>query len=249
MQTIDLEKYVADLELREPGASFPVSRDVQSALVEGEQQSFLNDRSVVSFASGVSGPYRRDVLNSVLLAQLAANKKFPAEEQLLEWYREFIHVLGNLGWTIQAAEFSTYKASKDIFEVENVVIDILTSAFGSSFANVIAKTLDSIKSLSDADGKLKVFEKNTHSVSKGVFQLALASEENGTVSLQMGSFLLAASGEIKKILFFRSSRDKVRLDYCSRTGTLNEEVYAGAREAIQEKLGQKLAQFVAEIEI
>ena len=249
MKTMDLEKYVADLQLSTSGAAYPARKSAGSLVTPNEEQSFLNDKSLVSFASGVSGQRRKDVLNSVLLAQLAANKQFPDDANILEWYKTFVKILNNLGWTIQAAEFSTFQASADVFEVENAIIDILTKAFGGAFKTAITSTLDAIKSLSDHDGKITAFEKNTHSLSKGAFQIALATEKDETVALQIGTFLLTSSNEIKKILFFKSSKDKTKLEYCSREGTLVEEIYATVRSTITDKLGDKINQFVAEIEI
>ncbi len=248
MKTIDHKKYVKDLEIKTPVAGFPISRDVMQ-VSEGVEQSFLNAKSLVSFVSEVNGQRRSDVLNSVLLAQLAANKQFPEEAQILDWYKAFVKVLNNLGWTIEAAEFSSFVSSSTIFEVENAIIDILTAAFGGTFQSVIIKTLGAIKSLSDTNGKITAFEKNTHSLSKGAFQIGLAKEENGTVSLQLGTFLLTSSNEIKKILFFKSSKDKTRLDYTSRQGTLNEEVYNNIRQPVMDKLGGKVTEFIAEVEI
>ncbi|MDB5203097.1 MAG: hypothetical protein JWQ27_2506 [Ferruginibacter sp.] len=250
MQQEDLKEYVNSLPLLEPAAEFPGAKGANGDLAsEGVEQSFLNAKSLVSFVTDVQGQRRNDVLNSVLFAQLAANKQFPNDEQIMDWYKAFIHVLNTLGWVIEAAEFSTFKASKDIFEVENAIIDILTTAFGGSFMTVIAKTMSSIKDLSDGNGSITAFEKNTHSLSKGAFQIGVAMEENDTVSLQLGTFLLTSSNEIKKILFFKSSKDKTRLDYCSRKGTLNEDVYGSIRETVKARLGEKTSQFIAEVEI
>ena len=250
MQAHDPVKFVRDLEFQDAREAFPIERGGQAPdMTEGVEQSFMNAKSLVSFVSDINGQRRSDVLNSVLLAQLAANKKFPDENQLVDWYKEFVRVLNNLGWAIEAAEFSSFESNSTVFEAENAIISILTAAFGGSFMVVITKTLEAIKGLSDSNGKITAFEKNTHSQSKGAFQIGLATEANGTVTLQMGTFLLTSSNEIRKILFFKSTKDKTKLNYCSRTGTLNEEVYAKIRTQVQDKLGGKITDFIAEIEL
>ena len=251
MQSHDPVKFVQDLEFEDSRAAFPIERGGGQApdMAEGVEQSFMNAKSLVSFVSDINGQRRSDVLNSVLLAQLAANKKFPDENQLVDWYTEFVRVLNNLGWAIEAAEFSSFESNGTVFEAENAIISILTAAFGGSFMVVITKTLEAIKGLSDSNGKITAFEKNTHSQSKGAFQIGLAREENGTVTLQMGTFLLTSSNEIRKILFFKSTKDKTTLNYCSRTGTLNEEVYAKIRTQVQDKLGIKITDFITEIDL
>ncbi|RYF64822.1 MAG: hypothetical protein EOO39_25970 [Cytophagaceae bacterium] len=174
MQAHDPVKFVRDLEFEDAKESFPIERGGQAPnMAEGVEQSFMNAKSLVSFVSDINGQRRSDVLNSVLLAQLAANKKFPNESQLVDWYKTFVSVLTNLGWAIQGAEFTSFEAKGTVFDAENAIISILSSAFGGSFMTVVTKTLEAIKGLSDSNGKLTVFEKNTHSYAKGAFQIGL----------------------------------------------------------------------------
>ncbi len=93
------------------------------------------------------------------------------------------------------------------------------------------------------------FEKNTHSLTKGCFQIALVVEKNDSVSMQLGTFLLTSTNKIKQILFFTSKKDKTTLQYTSRRGTLDTEVYAPVRDAVLQKLGANISTYVAEIEI
>lgn len=253
MLTQDIVGYVSDLQVQAPAGRFPLFRGEPGEAVppvrEGEEQAFLADKSLVSFISEVSGQNRKDVLNSTLLAQMAANKKFPDDKDILQWYQSFIEVLSKIGWNIEASEISTFEASKNVFEIEKAIIDILTSALGGGYMPVILKTLESIKNMSKDDSKIVAFEKNTHSLTKGCFQIALAIEKNETVSMQLGTFLLTSSNKIKQILFFTSKKDKTKLQYTSRRGTLNSEAYSMVRDAVLQKLGANISAYVAEIEI
>jgi hypothetical protein len=182
------------------------------------------------------------------LAQLAANKKHSLESNMQEWYQTFIQVLNKIGWVVEAGEINKFESKESVFEVENVIIDILTAAFGSGYIAIIKKVLESFKQMSEND-KIKVFEKNTHTLSKGCFQIGLASETNGAVSMQLGTFLLTSTNEIKRILFVKVTKDKTTLEYSSRQATFNEEVYAAAREVILKKLSDDITDYVAELEI
>lgn len=248
-QKIDHLKFVNDLEVTGLKAAFPASRSDEVATANTGEQSFINAKSLVSFVSEVSSQNRQDVLNSVLLAQLAANTKFPEEENSLEWYKEFIRVLNNIGWTIEEAQFSRFNSSHSVFEVQNAIIDIITTAFGGVFLPIIKKTLEAIKNLGDSTGKIIAFEKNTHSLSKGAFQIGLANETDSVVVLQLGTFMLTSTSQIKQILFFKSSKDETTLDYNSRKATLNSTIYSKVREAVAEKLGFKAEDFITGIQI
>jgi hypothetical protein len=251
MAAQDPISYVSDLELSFPSEKFETvrTRSGESPVKEGEEQAFLADKSLVSFISEVSGQNRKDVLNSTLLAQLAANKKYPNEADMLKWYETFIGVLSKIGWNIENAEVSTFEQTKNVFEIEKAIIDILTAAFGGGYIKVISKTLESLKNMSADDKKIIAFEKNTHSLTKGCFQIALAVEKNDSVSVQLGTFILTTNNKIKQILFFKSTKDKTKLQYTSRRGTLNSEIYADVRTTVVQKLGKNISEYVAEIEI
>ena len=51
----------------------------------------------MSFTENLSGQNKEDVLNSTLLAQLAANKKYDRKSQHDEWYMFYMKVLENVG--------------------------------------------------------------------------------------------------------------------------------------------------------
>src|SRR5216683_1057876 len=80
--------FISELEL--PAlAGGTVFRDSQQVLVPKIDQpsAYVNAGSVVSFVSGVSSRNQTDVLNTTLLAQLAANKKFDREIDTVNWYK------------------------------------------------------------------------------------------------------------------------------------------------------------------
>jgi hypothetical protein len=254
MDTASVLNFISGLELKEPQEQFKTKKKRSltnnfELVAEGKEQIFIADKSIVSFVSQVGNQNRKDVLNSTLFAQMAAHKKFPDEKNLIEWYNTFVNVLSSVGWNIEASEFAKWESSKSILEVENVIIDILTAAFGANYIAIIKNTLESIKKLSDGNNKLNVFEKNTHTLSKGCFQMAIAVEENDTVALQLATFFLTSKNEIQKIIFFKSTKDSTKLEYASKRGTLNTELYSQIRFGVLEKLGTAIKNNIAEIEI
>ena len=139
----DVALYVSALELERPNEMFEVVRakgPVEAEVVkEGEEQSFLSDKSILSFVADVSAQNRQDILNSTLLAQLAANKRTPIENNMKEWYKAYIDVLGNIGWVTQNVEINEYETRDNLFEVENVIVDILSASFGAGYITLIKK--------------------------------------------------------------------------------------------------------------
>jgi hypothetical protein len=76
-----------------------------AALVDPGPQppsAYVAAASVVSFADGVTGQQKEDLLNSTLLAQLAANHRFDREKDTLNWYEAYRTVLRGVGWRSEA---------------------------------------------------------------------------------------------------------------------------------------------------
>jgi len=253
MQLKDVNKFVQGLEIAVAKSTYPSAKAVGDAentqkFIEGKEQAFLNDRSIFSFAAEVKGQIREDVLNSTLLAQLAANKAFSDPNKLVEWQKKFAEVLANLGWIVEASEFQNFNSEHDLVEVESVIIDILTATFGSGIVPIVIKTLGAIKGLAGTDGKIKAFESNSTSVSKGVFQLGIATQKDDVVALQLGSFIISSKNKIKRILFVKIEKDNTSMDYNSQKLTLAQGNYTKVREAIIEKLGKKTEDYIAAID-
>jgi hypothetical protein len=251
MPTIDPKKFVSQLELAP--VEIAMDRDLTVSglqeMTDNEEEAYVNQKSLVSFVSSVSGQNRKDVLNSTLLAQRAADKKYPDPADVRKWYDMYIDVLTQIGWVVEEKNFADFDSSNAIFEMENVVIDILATLVGQNYIAIIKSTLDAVKSLSEGDGRIKIFESNSHNFKKGNFQIGLVNETNGAVSMNLGAFMLESQDGIKKILFFKSGKDKSALSYYSIRCTLNDDMYSLVRKDILKKLGPATSAFIGRLDI
>ncbi len=247
-----INEYIAGLAIQ-PGEPYRKIRKTLGVeapslpIKEGADQSFFSEKSILSFASQVSAQNRSDVLNTVLLAQMAANKA--VNNDTLLWYNKFLEILSKTGWIIEGKDLQTYESNSDLFEIQNVIIDILTSVFGSTYIAIIKKTLDAIKGLSDEDKKIKAFEKNTMEASQSYFQIALATEENTVVAMKLGTFVINSFNNITSVLFFKAEKSKTTVQYISKNATFNSDVFAIARGNVTKMLGENLLINIAEIDI
>ena len=201
------------------------------------------------FDGTVSQQSKFDVLNSKLLAQLAATKKFNRETQIINWYKYYRTVLENVGYVVDAFGFSKYNASGRKFTMDRAVIDVLKSLTSNDKLDILKSGINALKALDDGDGRLVLFEKSTHNLERGNFQVSVASEKDGFVSLDLGAFHFKSKKKVKKILWFGSSKSDVSFSAKAQSVTLNPQVYSQVREAIVKKLGKKAKSFIKQIEI
>lgn len=248
----ELEKYIASLELAEsnlPKGHFEVFAALEGfENAESAETSFLNFKSLNSFVANVSEGRREDVLNSLLLAQRAATKAFPEETQIVNWYKKYYEVLNTIGWVIENKDFTIFDTSATLFEIDKAIFEIISTALTGNQLAILTKVIDTFKNLGENDHRLIAFERNTHTLQKGSFQLGVATEDNNTISITSFAFIINSSKQITQILFFRSAIEETEFQFSLNKATLAESVFANARDAIKQKLGNVEA-FIVSLDI
>jgi hypothetical protein len=248
----ELKVFLKSLELSKDDNSvhFPLrsSKDYEGLETTEPEAAALNFKSLQSFVAGVSKQRQDDVLNSLLLAQRGATASAPKDDQIIEWYKKYFEILERIGWVIEGNDFTDFNTQHSIFEIDNALLDILSTVVTGNQLAILLKTIQSFKSLSSDDKRFVAFEKSTHSVQKGSFQLGVASQENDTLSISGSAFILNTKKNISKILFFNSDKDSTEFKFRQVKATLNDGVFVNARELIKQKLGD-VSPFLAALEI
>lgn len=214
-----------------------------------EKAGYICDGSLVSFVAGLSSQSKSDVLNSTLLAQLAANKKFDREKDTAGWYTYYHTVLENIGWVVQGFEFQKFNASGNSFTVDEVVVKVLEAIASGDELAVANQTLAALKSLSDGDSRLTLWNSATHSQSAGNFQIAACTEVDSNVAMKIGAFYFSTTESTSNFLWFRYSSSSTTIYKGGQTMTLNSEVYSRIRQDVLNKLGDRAKNFVADLDI
>lgn len=241
-------KFIDSLELAENPA---IEKLASKALNLRDQppQAFVNDGSVQAFVSGMSEKLRHDVLNSTLLAQLAATKKFDRFRDSENWYKFYREVLENVGWVIQAFDFTKFETSGDTFSVASDVIGVLLAICTGDESALVQSALNAVKNMTDGDSRLVLFETESHSTNQGSFQISAAAEDKGLAVLKFGGFRFDSSQNVTRVLFFSFSSASASLFKGAQTVVLNDDVYSKVRADIVTKLGDKAKKYIKDIEI
>lgn len=245
----DLHRFVENLEL-----SPIVPRGLEDSHNEHrggyKDSGSVVDGSLVSFTNNLSVEDKQDVLDSTLLAQLAANKKFNREEQTKEWYLYYTKVLEKVGWIIQDFQFMKYQSTSATFTMDEVAIELLAQIAGGTQMAVAGQTIEALKKLPKHDNRVVLFNHQSYSFKAGNFQLlTCAKDGSGQITTAVGAFHFFANENITRFLFWQFDSSKVELYRGVQTCTLNPEVYAKVRSHVKRKLGAKAQTFVKDLEI
>jgi len=239
-------KFVMDLEITSEIS--PYLKHLLD-LSANPRAAYIDAGSAVSFVAGVSPQSQRDALNSTLLAQLAANKKFDRENDTVNWYNFYKTVLENVGWTLQNFNFTKYNASGASFTMDKVVLDLIAAIATGDEVATLQATLDAMRALSNKDGRIVLFESSSSSASHGNFQIAIANETGGLLSMRIGASHFSTSQSSTSVLWFNYSSSQTDLYNGAQTMTLDKQVYQYVRNDIVSKLGANAINFVKSLDI
>ena len=187
--------------------------------------------------------------NSVLLAQLAADKKYDREFDTENWYTFYRTVLDNVGWVVPHFSFTRFNAGSQSFTADKVIIGLLEAIATGNEISVVTRTLDAIKQLEDGDNRLVLFESHSHSAANGNFQISSVSEAGNSVIMKLGAFYFSAKSTVTRILWFSFPSGSSSFYQGGQTMELDDEVYSHVRNDIVTKLGTRAAQYIAALDI
>jgi hypothetical protein len=203
---------------------------------------------IISFVRGVTSERRRDIVNSSLLAQLAAKKRVPDATDIYRWYDTYFDVLAHIGWIIQDRGFSTYSQVSENFEAHEAILQVATSLLGPAAPTlaVVKATLDALKSMSSGSSWITLFNRESQSANTARFQVTLAeAEDNGQFLVSLMAFGLEAKSTLTQVLFFKFHANDAMLRHYSGKVTINSTVLASVRNAIAEKVAAFSKDYVA----
>lgn len=253
MATVEQEnavRFIETLDLAETPAGLPARTGARElAPAEDRPGAYVDAGSIPSFVEDVSGLHRADVLNSTLLAQLAANAQHDREKRPVEWYAFYRTVLEQVGWTVSRWGFERYEAGGSSLEVEKVVLEILAAVATSNEVAVATAALDALRRLGEGDRPFKVWDVSTHTGKAANFQVFAVRERNDVVSMSIGAFHFRAVDVTAQFLWVSYASSTIELYKGAQAATLNEDAYARVRETVIRKLGDNAARFVAELPI
>lgn len=194
--------------------------------------------SLVAFAPGVSELHQRDVLQSLLLAQLAANVKAERHKDPVAWFKAYRSVLEQTAWVVAASSTATrYLPRVSKFSATTVVNDTFREQVAPEELAYVTATVDTYRSDLNGASQL-VFECPSHSGGIGNFQVALATEEDGTVSVHIAQVSFNAPQHVTRLMleeFTNTAKFQVGFLVLIQ----NEEVYATVRSAIAAKVDSR----------
>ncbi|MFI6802975.1 hypothetical protein [Streptosporangium canum] len=195
--------------------------------------------SLISFTSNVSVEHRKDVLYSVLLSQLVANRKHNRQNDAKNWYAFYAATLEQVGWVVvEQTGFSHFFPPATRFTASSVITGLLEQIASDQEMLAVEGALNTLRQLDDQDATALLFERESHVGGIGNFQVAAVSELDGNVIMKIGRFYFRTNAIISRLLFADFPLD-AEFFRGLQILQLNEEVYAPLRQDVIGKLNNR----------
>lgn len=204
--------------------------------------------SLVALDGSVSQQRGRDVMQSMLLAQLAANVKASRFREPSSWYKAYQSTLESIGWVVSGStSFSQYISPVSRFTIADVIRDCFRLRTTAAELSLINRTVAAFTSDPGAPSQF-IWECPSHSGGLGNFQFGLAAEEEDALTLQLGRFVLETPQHVVRLAFQEFGREaKFTTSHVSMT--LNEDFFSRLRSEIESKLEGRYEVSVSPIEL
>ncbi len=208
---------------------------------------------VTEFGAGVEPARRRDVVNSFLVAQLAADSFITnVGGGTKEWYDRFFYVLANSGWNVDRSPESIETSSGAPEEIHRMVVPILTAALGDEMAakSAIAGVLKGLAASVPSRPWITLFQRVSQRAAANLFQIGYVAGAAGALpSATLSNFELTAEQAVTQVLFFPFSSTHATLKYSIAKLTVNAPVFEKVKPFVDERIREHLDAFIAAVDV
>lgn len=213
--------------------------------------AYVDAGLLLSFGSDLTPEHQDDILNSILLAQLAADKKFSKFNLPRDWYGFYGNTLSNLAWQVTGFAFEVYKPTGR-FYLKEVIEKQFATRVGAREQKAVMAAIEQYNQLAPKSKARLIFSLGT--------QRSESDSEliNAQVGVAWGHSDLSVVGTIFETDqcitdLFQDELDPELIhgdmQIVASSGTLNETVYQTLRKSVIEKLGPKREEFIVSLKI
>lgn len=215
----------------------------------GHTQFRVVGSAILSFAAGIAPEAREAISDSMLLAQLVANKQTPAGAPVA-WLKATAEMLENLGWSFENGAWDDHTNRGKAALVHDRIIEVMSGVFGPEAAALesVRSTVESLDDMEPNDACLAIFNREARKGKIAHFQVAhLEKQMNGDVYGTMLACAVDAETTMGQVLFFNLIEGKAKFLASSRRLAINRTGLMELGPSIRAKVRPYQADYVSPI--
>lgn len=204
--------------------------------------------TLIVFDNAVSQQHRSDVQQTLLLGQLAATAKVDRHREPLEWHRTLQATLEQVGWVVgSSSRFTRYQSQVRSYSFADMVQETFKGRGTPQEMSVLRSVLGSLRDMRTATFTTCAWECPSHSGGLANVQVALCTERDQSVQLNALRMILESARPVAR-LAAETFGAQDRWTHSQAVMTLNEAAYGRLREAVRQKLGERVKYLVSPVD-
>ena len=203
---------------------------------DGKADGAIDDGSIMTFVGDVDKQARYDVLNSILLAQLAADYAYNRTSNAEKWYHQYFDVLQDVGWQVPMSHLTHCNVTH--FVMNGALQTLIDTHKGLRENKEAVK--NTVDVLEKQEGNVAFLTDRTTHGGQGNLQVGVVTNSTDQITLALGMIQFNANTTQRNTNVLKSTFSNVdtQFDYGSVILVLDEEVYRQIRADVLVKLGQ-----------
>lgn len=245
-------EYATTVDLPETGPQYESAAPAASVEIPSGQAVVAVGSQLTEFTSAVAASVRRAIADSLLLAQLAANKAAAQNDDIFNWYNQYTGALMRLGWNLKNADFQAQAIHSRNADLHEEIIPIVGAMLGPhvAAASLAMSVLKGLQNMNKGQPWIKLFERNSSHASGAKFQISYVDmNAHGDPSVTTAFFSIHADRAVTQVLFLKFAEHRAELRKASGDMSISTGLLNAAGPAIGQRVQSFVADFVSNVEI
>lgn len=213
------------------GKEVPRLEITEKAIAVGSQ--------LMEFNKKIKANIKTTITDSMLFAQLVANKSAKKSGGDMGWYEFYVDALSRLGWVVTDMKFTEHPVKNQNLELHKAIIPVITAMLGpqAAAAAIILAVLNGLSEMNKDRPWLTLFERESKRFDSRQFQVSYADVDGqGNPQMSLLCFILNATQKVTQILFFKFADSSAILRKTDTTLVISAQSLESVKKQLAEKL-------------
>jgi hypothetical protein len=249
MEAID---YIQSLELTPPERRGPGQPAPPPPEFTGDGQALTIGAGMTEFYKHVPQMLRPALSDSLLLAQLAADKATAAQNDPWAWFSNYDSVFRKIGWICNSTEAAAQNFSDTNVELHQAIIPLLTAAFGPAVAatSLIITALTQLQTMNKESPWITLFHQKSASVNAAKFGTShVGLGADGEAEIKSVFFGVEARQRITQVLFLKLSSGSAKVKSATSNARLSGDMISRIELTLKDKVAPYITDNIKNIDI
>lgn len=219
------------------------------------------DKSIVMFVGASNAAVRRDVIDSLVLAQLNADKQLEmrnkaraattgtfASDDAKFWFEQLQTTFQHLCWADTQFDMSEVVLTGTNFSMDQILLQVIDSVTNSDEQNKFRHALTILKSLPQDDDRMQLFaRRSTQTDLRSFLVHVVYIDGSGSAFMKTTMMALSTKEAVTNVLWFQWQNRDTKVYKVEHNMVLGANAFDGMRDVVRSKVQQINETFVRQL--